>query len=230
MTDRPALRLDAPTLEAPDHLVEQWAALARASMPSAPVQRGRRLATVSAAAAGAVVISVGGAWASGTIDVPGLPSQKQAPADPSPAPVSSSEDAQDSSEGESGTPGRDGSGADDRAASRRGDAAPGRDGATPRQDGRPSRGSGTPDPAGGRDDAGSHRGDAPAHGRDEETRPGRGTEQRRQPDTGSADDPGDRQDGAPGRAEDAPRRDGEARAKGRGADHGTADKGKAGRD
>lgn len=86
--DHTRLRLDVPELDAPDHLVEQWAALARSSTPSAAARAPRRrLATVGTLAAGALLASVGGAWATGTIEVPGLPSQRVLDPAPRPAPA-----------------------------------------------------------------------------------------------------------------------------------------------
>lgn len=70
------LRVDAPRLDAPDHFFEQLAALARDSKPSAAPRRG---ATLAAATVGVFALGVGGAWATGAIDVPGLPSQQPAP-------------------------------------------------------------------------------------------------------------------------------------------------------
>src|SRR5690606_2028442 len=79
------LRLSAPELEPPDHLVHQLAELARASAPSTVAGRAGRLAPVSVVAAGALLASVGGAWATGAIEIPGLPSPGQeapAPTEP----------------------------------------------------------------------------------------------------------------------------------------------------
>lgn len=70
------LHLDPPRLNAPDHFFEQLAALARDSKPSAAPRRG---ATLVAATVGVFALGVGGAWATGAIDVPGLPSQQPAP-------------------------------------------------------------------------------------------------------------------------------------------------------
>ena len=71
---RPDLRLDAPTLEPSDDLVFRLAMAARSNASPAPARsRGRRLALVVGSFLGVSVISVGGAWAVGAIDVPLLP-------------------------------------------------------------------------------------------------------------------------------------------------------------
>lgn len=71
---RPDLRLDAPTLEPSDDLVFRLAMAARSNASTAPTRsRGRRLALVVGSFLGVSVISVGGAWAVGAIDVPLLP-------------------------------------------------------------------------------------------------------------------------------------------------------------
>ncbi len=82
---REELRLAAPEIEPPDHLVHQLAELARQSTPTG-VTRGRRTAAVVGAVAGTVLLSVGGAWATGAVTLPGLPSLRQdAPVSPGPS-------------------------------------------------------------------------------------------------------------------------------------------------
>ncbi|MFO6451879.1 MULTISPECIES: hypothetical protein [unclassified Aeromicrobium] len=87
---RPDLRLDAPTLEPSDDLVFRLAMAARSNASPAPTRsRGRRLALVVGSFLGVSVISVGGAWAVGAIDVPLLPSSPLrdaivTPSDPTP--------------------------------------------------------------------------------------------------------------------------------------------------
>lgn len=97
MRTPPDLRLAAPELEPPDHLVHQLAELARTSVPAAGSAAGRRLAPVSVVAAGALLASVGGAWATGVIEVPGLPSPRQE----SPAPAAPGEPSGVDDKGES---------------------------------------------------------------------------------------------------------------------------------
>lgn len=71
---RPDLRLDAPTIEPSDDLVFRLAMAARSNTSTTPARsRGRRLALVVGSFLGVSVISVGGAWAVGAIDVPLLP-------------------------------------------------------------------------------------------------------------------------------------------------------------
>jgi hypothetical protein len=65
------LGLRVPEVASPDHLVEQLALTARQSRPSI-AGRGR-LGMAVAAGATVLLLSVGGAWASGAIDLPGLP-------------------------------------------------------------------------------------------------------------------------------------------------------------
>lgn len=87
---RPDLRLDAPTLEPSDDLVFRLSMAARSNASPAPSgSRGRRLALVVGSFLGVSVISVGGAWAVGAIDVPLLPSSPLrdafvTPSDPTP--------------------------------------------------------------------------------------------------------------------------------------------------
>lgn len=68
------LGLDVPTLEPDDDLIVRLAALATASQ-AAPRPFGVPPWRVALATAGLVGISVGGAWATGSISVPGLPDQ-----------------------------------------------------------------------------------------------------------------------------------------------------------
>lgn len=92
---RPDLRLDAPVLEPSEDLVQRLAATARSSRVSHVAHR-HRVAVVAASFLGVSAISVGGAWAVGAIDVPGVPSsplkQEATPAPPD----------RDHSEGDSG--------------------------------------------------------------------------------------------------------------------------------
>lgn len=68
------LRLQVPVLEPSDDLVQRLASAARASRPTAPASRLRQRITVAVAAfLGLGAVSVGGAWAVGAIEVPGLP-------------------------------------------------------------------------------------------------------------------------------------------------------------
>lgn len=64
------LRVEAPTLTPPPHLADQLAGLARASVPT---HRRRRFVMFGVGAVVAMAASAGGAWASGSITVPGLP-------------------------------------------------------------------------------------------------------------------------------------------------------------
>lgn len=72
---RSDLRLDTPALEPSDDFVLRLAAAARtSSSAAAPRRRRRQFATALAAFVGISGVTVGGAWAAGAIDVPGLPS------------------------------------------------------------------------------------------------------------------------------------------------------------
>ena len=65
------LRLPVPTVDTPDHVVEQLAAAARDShIP--PARRGR-FGVAVATGVGALLLSIGGAWATGAVNLPGLP-------------------------------------------------------------------------------------------------------------------------------------------------------------
>ncbi|GAA3535568.1 hypothetical protein AFL01nite_07850 [Aeromicrobium flavum] len=91
---RPDLRLDAPVLEPSEDLVQRLAATARSSRVPHLAHR-HRLAVVAASFLGVSAISVGGAWAVGAIDVPGVPSSplKQEATLPPPAPDRSGGDS-----------------------------------------------------------------------------------------------------------------------------------------
>ena len=84
-------RLAVPDVETPEHVVEQLAAAARDSRPS-PSSPGRLMMAVAVACA-VLLVSVGGAWASGVVDLPGLPDlgvdapTEQTPGEDPPAPV-----------------------------------------------------------------------------------------------------------------------------------------------
>ncbi len=76
------LRLSVSRVETPDHVVEQLAAAARASSPSPAA--GRRVAVAVAAVIGVLVLSVGGAWATGAVHIPGLPDVDERSPQPTP--------------------------------------------------------------------------------------------------------------------------------------------------
>lgn len=82
------LTLDVPELQPSEHLVEQMAALARASTPTAPKAIGA--AKLAAAGIAVGIFSTGAAWAGGAVTVPGLPTPDlfgpQKPVAPAPSP------------------------------------------------------------------------------------------------------------------------------------------------
>ncbi|MET1133489.1 MAG: hypothetical protein ABWX60_08715 [Aeromicrobium sp.] len=83
------LRFDAPPLEPSDDLVHRLAAAARTSSVTVAMSRRRhRLVVAIAAFLGISAVSVGGAWAVGAIDVPGIPSSplREAVVTPDPPP------------------------------------------------------------------------------------------------------------------------------------------------
>ncbi|MCD9154045.1 hypothetical protein [Aeromicrobium duanguangcaii] len=82
---RPDLRLDAPTLEPSEDVVQRLAATARLN-GSPRAARRHRLAIVAASFLGVSAISAGGAWAVGAIEVPLLPASPLKPAAVAPDP------------------------------------------------------------------------------------------------------------------------------------------------
>lgn len=106
---RSSLRLDAATLEPSDDLVHRLATAARSSSAPTPARR-HRVALAIAAFVGISGVSVGGAWAVGAIEVPGLPSSPLGRSEVTPSPEPPTEGQQDDGAGRGGEPGADGSG------------------------------------------------------------------------------------------------------------------------
>lgn len=117
------LRLAVPAVDTPDYVVEQLADAARSSRVSS-ARRGRFVVAI-ATAAGVVLLSIGGAWATGAVNLPGLPEinlrtpQQPTPTVPerpssSPPPVVISPPAAPLDKGPSSSPGVDPRGSGER--------------------------------------------------------------------------------------------------------------------
>lgn len=175
------LRLDAPRLEPPEHLPHQLAALAR---DSAPTPARRRGALLLSATAGAVALCAGGAWATGSVSIPGLPAPgHHAPVEPGPRTPLPPSESPSSPSSTSDSPGPDGSTTGPAGGPTPEADSPSSDQHRPSADDRPGRGrpanpgssSGNPDPtvpqgkATGQERAEQNRPDKPE--REKPTRP-----------------------------------------------------------
>ena len=188
------LRFDVPRLEPDDAFVERLADAARASRPSAAAHRPLQGLRVGLAAAGVVGLTVGGAWAAGTLVEREDQAPGRSPATASNPPISpeASPSAQQPSP-PIAPPSRDTEGGPDvRHDQGRHRGAPDQPGDRGRHLGRPDE---HPGKGGGKDHGTGKPPGAPAHGE-----PGKGADQRDE-----RADPGGPKGSGGGRRADSPR-------------------------